>query len=117
MIKFGLFRTSLMGHRSHPAAAVVDRSRTRFRHLAGLAGDHDAGAAGCDHATQGIEDVRGANQVDGEDRLRGGLWGQPGGVDHVHDRASWAARTSMEARSATSTWAVWLVKPAVCHFA
>jgi hypothetical protein len=28
------------------------------------------GAAGCDHATQGFEDMRGADQVDGEDRLR-----------------------------------------------
>jgi hypothetical protein len=28
------------------------------------------GAAGCDHATQGFEDMRGDDQVDGEDRLR-----------------------------------------------
>jgi hypothetical protein len=46
------------------------------------------GAAGCDHATQGFEDVRGADQVDGGDRLPGGLRrGQPRGVDHVHDWA------------------------------
>jgi hypothetical protein len=31
------------------------------------------GAAGCCHATQGFEDVHGADQVDGEDRLRGGF--------------------------------------------
>jgi hypothetical protein len=60
--------------------------RQRWQHVPCLAGDDDSGSAGADDPAELLENVGDADQVDGDDRLRGSLRRrQAGCVDEMGD--------------------------------
>lgn len=78
--------------------------------MPGLAGDYDAGAAAGYHLAEGVEDVCGADQVDGDDGLGGACAGDSPAVWTTCSTDPSPAAVSggpvTDAASETSTWAV-----------
>lgn len=74
--------------RDRPPTGVLDLGGVRAVAVSGPAGDDQAGSAGGDDAGEGVQDHRGAQQVDLKDPFDGCLGrGDPGGVDDLGDRA------------------------------